>query len=191
MKFHSENDNSVDKEQGRSIPCKGCGNKSHAPGKSMSRRDCSNFDMQCHDCEKQGHFKKVCKQPKKTNLQQVHRMLLIMMSFRHPNIGHLIKHGSKNFRLRRAYIFACQESVAGSTKWSGRGIIVKCRGKGKGNEKRTQTSQTQSYPGDSRDVNDRLPDKMRRWANELKNTRDTEDDFIRNTHWDNNKRRKH
>ena len=58
--------------------------------------------------------------------------------------------------------------MAGSEKKrSGGGFIVKYRGRG--NEKRTQKSQPHNYPGDRRDVNDRLPNKMRRLPNDLKN----------------------
>ena len=46
------------------LPCKGCGEVSHPPGKSMARKDCPAFNTICHNCRIRGHFGKVCRKPK-------------------------------------------------------------------------------------------------------------------------------
>eukprot|EP00112_Aurelia_sp_Birch-Aquarium-sp1_P005669 Seg1645.4 transcript_id=Seg1645.4/GoldUCD/mRNA.D3Y31 product="putative serine/threonine-protein kinase" protein_id=Seg1645.4/GoldUCD/D3Y31 len=45
-------------------PCKGCGETSHPPGKSMTRKDCPAFNLTCRNCGIRGHLEKVCRQPK-------------------------------------------------------------------------------------------------------------------------------
>ena len=41
-------------------PCKGCGETTHPPGKSMAHKDCPAFTISCHNCGIKGHFEKVC-----------------------------------------------------------------------------------------------------------------------------------
>ena len=47
-------------------PCKGCGETTHPPGKSMTCKDCPAFTISCRNCGIKGHFEKVCRQPKRT-----------------------------------------------------------------------------------------------------------------------------
>ena len=47
-------------------PCKGCGETTHPPEKSMACKDCPAFTISCHNCSIKGHFEKVCHQPKGT-----------------------------------------------------------------------------------------------------------------------------
>ena len=44
--------------------CQGCGKTSHAPGKSMTRKDCPSYGKKCGNCGIMGHFAAVCKKPR-------------------------------------------------------------------------------------------------------------------------------
>ena len=46
--------------------CNGCGRNSHGTGKSMARKDCPAINQNCLNCGIKGHFKRVCRQLKKT-----------------------------------------------------------------------------------------------------------------------------
>ena len=53
------------KKEGRAlVPCKGCGETYHPPGKSMARKDCPAFGTVCRNCGIRGHLQRVCRQPK-------------------------------------------------------------------------------------------------------------------------------
>ena len=41
--------------------CNGCGSSSHPGGKSLSRKNCPAFKLNCHNCGVKGHFAAVCK----------------------------------------------------------------------------------------------------------------------------------
>ena len=44
--------------------CKGCGEMSHPPEKSMAQKDCPAFTVNCHNCGIKGHLERVCCKPK-------------------------------------------------------------------------------------------------------------------------------
>ena len=48
------------KQSPRNLRCRGCGNKAHASGKSMTRKDCPAFGQKCDNCGIDNHFAKVC-----------------------------------------------------------------------------------------------------------------------------------
>ena len=53
------------KKEGRAlVPCKGCGETYHPPGKSMACKDCPAFGTVCRNCGIRGHLQRVCWQPK-------------------------------------------------------------------------------------------------------------------------------
>ena len=47
--------------------CKGCGETSHPPGKSMRRADCPAFNQTCNNCGIKGHLLKVCRKQRSGN----------------------------------------------------------------------------------------------------------------------------
>ena len=61
----NQSENSVDRERPKNFVCKDCGRFSHPSGRSMSRKDCPALNMQCHNYGKQGHFRSICRLPKK------------------------------------------------------------------------------------------------------------------------------
>ena len=54
------------KNQDEIRPCTGCGKKSH-PGKSLKRKDCPAFNINCRKCGIKGHFEDVCKKSMEAN----------------------------------------------------------------------------------------------------------------------------
>lgn len=54
----SDGDNESTEEK-----CRGCGKSSHPGGKSLARSNCPAFKKKCGNCDKKGHFARVCEQP--------------------------------------------------------------------------------------------------------------------------------
>ena len=51
-------------------PCKGCGSSSHPGGKSLSRKNCPAFKVNCHNCGVKGHFAAVCKKSQAHSIEE-------------------------------------------------------------------------------------------------------------------------
>ena len=51
----------------RKLRCRGCGQTHHGEGKSLSRKDCPAFREECWECNKIGHFGKVCEKRSQAN----------------------------------------------------------------------------------------------------------------------------
>ena len=55
----------------RKLRCRGCGQTHHGEGKSMSRKDCPAFREECWECNKIGHYGKVCEKRSQANYVRV------------------------------------------------------------------------------------------------------------------------
>lgn len=59
----------ANKQPHRIKPCRGCGKTSHGPEKTMSRRDCPQYNHKCDTCGFMGHHASVCERSKSRSAQ--------------------------------------------------------------------------------------------------------------------------